>query len=78
MSEAHADISWEHLFPGYLTIDLPGGAGAKLPGKVVFVSPEIDPVNSQVNIWVEIDNEELRVRPGMRAKMTILVPPPER
>jgi len=61
-----------------LTIDLPGGAGAKLPGKVVFVSPEIDPVNSQVNIWVEIDNEELRVRPGMRAKMTILVPPPER
>lgn len=61
-----------------LTIDLPGEPGAKLPGKVVFVSPEIDPVNSQVNIWVEIDNEELRARPGMRAKMTILVPPPER
>lgn len=61
-----------------LTIDLPGDPGAKLPGRVVFVSPEIDPVNSQVNIWVEIDNEELRVRPGMRAKMTIVVPPPER
>lgn len=61
-----------------LTIDLPGEPGAKLPGKVVFVSPEIDPVNSQVNIWVEIDNEDLRVRPGMRAKVTIQAPTPER
>ena len=61
-----------------LTVDLPGEPDAKLPGKVVFVSPEIDPVNSQVNVWVEIDNEELRVRPGMRAKMTILVPSPGR
>jgi len=60
-----------------LTIDLPGDPGAKLPGKVVFVSPEIDPVNSQVNVWVEIDNEALRVRPGMRAKVTIRVPPPQ-
>jgi len=61
-----------------LTLDLPGDPGAKLPGKVVFVSPEIDPVNSQVNVWVEIDNAALRVRPGMRAKVTIRVPPPGR
>jgi macrolide-specific efflux system membrane fusion protein len=60
-----------------LTCDLPGEPGAKLPGEVVFVSPEIDPVNSQVSVWVEVDNEDLRLRPGMRAKMTIVVPAPK-
>ena len=60
-----------------LTVDLPGRPGEELPGEVVFVSPEIDPVNSQVSVWVEIDNADLRARPGMRAKMTITVPPPD-
>lgn len=60
-----------------LTVDLPGDPGAEFPGNVVFLSPEIDPVNSQISIWVEIDNEDLRLRPGMRAKMTIVVPPPK-
>ena len=60
-----------------LTVDLPGEPGAELPGKVVFISPEIDPVNSQVSVWVEVENESLRLRPGMRAKLTIIVPPPE-
>jgi len=60
-----------------LTVDLPGEPGAEFPGTVVFLSPEIDPVNSQISIWVEIDNEDLRLRPGMRAKMTIVVPPPK-
>jgi multidrug efflux pump subunit AcrA (membrane-fusion protein) len=60
-----------------LTVDLPGAAGAEFPGKVVFLSPEIDPVNSQISIWVEIENKDLRLRPGMRAKMTIVVPPPK-
>ena len=61
--------------PVTLTVDLPDEPGAEFPGKIVFVSPEIDPVNSQVSIWVEIDNEALRLRPGMRAKMTIAPPP---
>ena len=60
-----------------LTVDLPTEPGAKFPGKVVFLSPEIAPVNSQISIWVEIDNADLRLRPGMRAKMTIVVPPPK-
>lgn len=60
-----------------LTVDLPGNPGAEFPGKVVFLSPEIDPVNSQISIWVEIENKDLRLRPGMRAKMTIMVPPPK-
>jgi macrolide-specific efflux system membrane fusion protein len=40
-------------------------------GKIVFVSPEIDPVNGQVAVWAEVENRELSLRPGLRAKMTI-------
>jgi len=41
-------------------------------GTVVFVSPEIDPVNSQVRLWAEVDNSQLELRPGMRGRLTIL------
>jgi len=34
--------------PARLTVDLPGQPGATFDGKVVFVSPEIDPITSQV------------------------------
>jgi macrolide-specific efflux system membrane fusion protein len=40
-------------------------------GKIVFVSPEIDPVNGQIAIWAEIDNPDLLLRPGLRGTMTI-------
>jgi macrolide-specific efflux system membrane fusion protein len=44
---------------------------ASVLGEVVFLSPEVDAVNSQIRIWAEIDNHDLRLRPGMRAAMTI-------
>lgn len=40
-------------------------------GRVVFVSPEIDPVNSQVRVWAEVENPELLLSPGMPAEMVI-------
>ena len=46
-----------------LVVDLPGGAGAaaaEFAGKIVFVDPEIDPVNAQVHVRVEVDNQGLR------------------
>lgn len=46
----------------------------QLSGEVVFVSPEIDPINSQVRVWVEVDNTELKLRPGMTASVTVLDP----
>jgi len=52
-------------------VDLPGRKGYTVEGKVVFVSPEIDPVNDQVRVWVEIENRELLLRPGLKAKMEI-------
>lgn len=40
-------------------------------GKVVFVSPEIDPVNSQVRVWAEVENPDLVLSPGLQAEMII-------
>lgn len=50
---------------------LSAGVSISFSGKIVFVSPEIDPVNGQVRIWAEVENPDGRLRPGLRAKMTI-------
>jgi multidrug efflux pump subunit AcrA (membrane-fusion protein) len=50
------------------------GAGktpAKYVGKLVFVSPEIDPVNSQVRVWAEIENDDLSLRPGQSGALVV-------
>lgn len=40
-------------------------------GRVVFVSPELNPVTGQVKLWAEVANPEQRVRAGMRGRLTI-------
>lgn len=40
-------------------------------GKIIFVSPEIDPVNAQVRVWAEVENPDLSLRPGLQAEMII-------
>jgi macrolide-specific efflux system membrane fusion protein len=57
--------------PVRLVIDLPKSPSTEFPGKVVFVDPEIDPVNAQVRIWAEVENRQLRLRPGMKARMVM-------
>lgn len=47
--------------------------GAKVAGKIVFVSPEIDPVNKQVRVWAEVDNADGLLRPGQSVEMQISV-----
>jgi multidrug efflux pump subunit AcrA (membrane-fusion protein) len=54
-----------------LVIDVPGEGGRAVDGKISFIDPEIDPVNSQVRVWVDVANKDLRLRPGMRARMTL-------
>jgi macrolide-specific efflux system membrane fusion protein len=54
-----------------LTVDLPRQKNAKFAGRLVFVSTEIDPVNRQVRVWAEVENRDLQLRPGQRAKMVI-------
>jgi macrolide-specific efflux system membrane fusion protein len=38
-------------------------------GPLRFISPEIDPVSKQVRVWAEIDNRELKLRPGQQGQL---------
>ena len=57
--------------PVRLEVDLPEKASAVFVGQLVFVSPEVDPVNNQVRVLAEIDNPEFLLRPGLRATLTV-------
>jgi macrolide-specific efflux system membrane fusion protein len=67
-----AEDATEHLVgrPTRLVVD-PGGERNTFAGKIVFVSPEIDPITGQVRIWAEIDNRDGRLRPGQPARMVV-------
>lgn len=54
-----------------LSLGPSAGDNATFQGKIVFVSPEIDPVNAQLLVWAEIDNTDLKLRPGQRATLTV-------
>ena len=43
----------------------------QIQGTVVFVSPNIDPLNARVKVRIEFDNEHLKLRPGMKGLVTI-------
>lgn len=51
-----------------LSSDLPT---RQFQGVLVFVSPEINPVSSEVRVIAEIDNPEQLLRPGHRGQLTI-------
>jgi macrolide-specific efflux system membrane fusion protein len=40
-------------------------------GVLRFISPEIDPVSKQVRIWAEIDNHDLKLRPGQQGQLLL-------
>ncbi|MEM1070197.1 MAG: HlyD family efflux transporter periplasmic adaptor subunit [Planctomycetota bacterium] len=54
-----------------LHIDLGDGRIVERQGEIVFVSPELDPVNQERAVWIEFDNPRLDVLPGMRARMSL-------
>jgi RND family efflux transporter MFP subunit len=57
--------------PVKLIVQLNDQKTATYAGKLAFVSPEIDPVNGQVRIWAEIENEDLKLRPGLHGSLVI-------
>ncbi len=57
--------------PVTVVVDLPGRPKTSFAGKLVFVSPEVNPVNGQIRVWAELDNQDLLLRPGVAAEMTI-------
>ena len=54
--------------PPELTVDDQHNSPTRFAGRVVFVHPQIDPVNGYVRVWAEIDNRQGSLSPGMRAK----------
>lgn len=63
--------------PVTLTANLPGRPAVEFAGTVVFVTPEINPVNGQVRFWAEIENRDLLLHPGLEASLIIKPPVPE-
>jgi len=57
-----------------LSIHVSGRDDIERPGVIVFVSPEIDAVNDEVRFWVELDNPDHAVLPGMRLSLTLRDP----
>ena len=47
--------------------NLIGPGGAPIPGKVTQVSPALDATNTTVEIWVQADNADAKLRPGTSA-----------
>lgn len=47
-------------------IDVGGDQVIRRDAEVVFISPEVDPVTKEVRFWVELDNPETDILPGMR------------
>jgi len=54
------------------SITVSGNVKELAKGNVVYVNPEINPLNSTVMVWIEFDNRELNLRPGMKGKVSIL------
>lgn len=63
--------------PVKIIVSLPGNPQAEFDGTLVFVSPEVDPVNGQVVVWADFENRDLLLRPGLRARMLIETPDPK-
>jgi macrolide-specific efflux system membrane fusion protein len=60
--------------PVYFEVAVPGKAPTRYLGKIVFVSPEINPVDGKVLIRAEIDNQQLQLKPGVTGSLLITPP----
>ncbi len=57
-----------------ITADI-AGKPHETTGTVVFVSPDVNSVSSQVRVYLEIDNSKHILRPGLRVQASILPMP---
>lgn len=61
--------------PVRLTVDLADRGATAFSGRIIFVNPELNAVNRQVQVWAEIVNRDLLLRPGLKGEMVILDKP---
>jgi multidrug efflux pump subunit AcrA (membrane-fusion protein) len=52
--------------------NLAGPGGAPIAAKVTQVSPALDATNTTVEVWVQADNPDGRLRPGMSMKVEMI------
>lgn len=57
--------------PAEITVSFPGRPDVVAKGQIVFVNPELNPVNGRVRVRAEFDNPGGQLMPGMRAKMVV-------
>lgn len=61
--------------PVTLFVEVPGRPRLEFPGKLVFISPEVNEVNGeQVEVWAEVENKNTLLRPGMHGTLIIQSP----
>ena len=76
-AEGFVDTKWLNVLRKCeeveLTIHVSGDEDLRRDGEIVFVSPEIDSVNDEARFWVEFDNADRDVLPGMRLSLTLRV-----
>jgi len=53
------------------SVTIPGEAES-VEGKVVVVSPALDPNSTTVEVWVQVKNPELRLKPGTSVQVSML------
>jgi multidrug efflux pump subunit AcrA (membrane-fusion protein) len=51
------------------------GDVVSLVGKVVFVSPDVNPVNFKSRVFIEVDNADGKLQPGMNVDVSLLHDP---
>jgi macrolide-specific efflux system membrane fusion protein len=59
------------LLGSLATFQIAGENAPTFQGQVVYVSPEINPINETALVWIEFENQELRLRPGMKGRVSI-------
>ena len=56
-----------------LNVVLPGNRQAQFTGRVSFASPEANPINRQVKVIAEFENQQGRLRAGLPATMVLQI-----
>jgi multidrug efflux pump subunit AcrA (membrane-fusion protein) len=73
MQAEQADPKWLQR-EANVELQLPGKT-IQTTAKLVFISPEVNPINSQVRVHLDVDNRDGRLRPGLKPKVWIPTSP---
>lgn len=56
-------------------VRFPGNRMEEFPGKLVYVSQKVEPINGDFRVWAEVENRELLLRAGLTATMILHLDP---